>query len=69
MGLHVYIADFGLARLADNNVDEYYTGSPGYMAPEILLNKEYSFKSDMFSLGVILFNMITKKPLFRGRTV
>ena len=38
----------------------------GYHAPEVLLAAEYSLKSDIFSIGVILYNMITGSSLFKG---
>ena len=66
----VMIADFGLAtRLS--HPKELLTlccGSPGYVAPEVLQNKGYNCRSDMFSAGVIFYNMLTGRPLFKGKT-
>ena len=42
-------------------------GSFGYHAPEVLKDGDYSLKSDIFSIGVILYNMITCSSLFKGR--
>ena len=50
------IADFGLAEFSD--AEEYLfvrCGTPGYVAPEVLLGKSYDLKCDVFSIGVILF--------------
>lgn len=39
-------------------------GTPYYISPEIVENKPYNFKSDIWSLGVILYEMCTLKPPF-----
>ena len=59
----------GLATFTPN--DEPQTvrcGSPGYVAPEILYNRQYSYKADIFSLGATFFNLITGLYLFSGKT-
>ncbi|KAJ6854630.1 hypothetical protein NC651_039543, partial [Populus alba x Populus x berolinensis] len=63
------IADFGLSRrvLPDNYV-ETVCGSPFYMAPEVLQFQRYDCKVDMWSVGVILFELLNGYPPFRGRT-
>ena len=60
--LNLKIGDFGLAKENTFNLKNTYCGSPMYMAPEILFYKQYSNKSDLWSIGVILFEMITGKP-------
>jgi serine/threonine protein kinase len=44
-------------------------GTPGYLAPEMIENKSYDFKVDVFSLGVILFTMLNGSPPFRGKNI
>ncbi|KAL3564816.1 hypothetical protein D5086_032862 [Populus alba] len=63
------IADFGLSRrvLPDNYV-ETVCGSPFYMAPEVLQFQRYDCKVDMWSVGVILFELLNGYPPFRART-
>jgi serine/threonine protein kinase len=75
---HVKVLDFGLARrfrLADAGGDESLTGStlPGrplgtanYMAPERILQMPVDPRSDLFSLGVVMFEMATGRLPFAG---
>ena len=57
------IGDFGFAKEFDEmNLKNTYCGSPLYMAPEILHYKKYDIKSDLWSVGVIIFEMITGNP-------
>jgi NIMA (never in mitosis gene a)-related kinase len=44
-------------------------GTPYYMSPEICENKEYSFKTDIWSLGVILLEMCLLKPPFDANSL
>jgi len=61
------IADFGFARhLQTASLAETLCGSPLYMAPEILQHHRYDAKADLWSVGTVLFEMITGKPPFHG---
>jgi calcium/calmodulin-dependent protein kinase I len=63
----VRIADFGLACFYEEGVPLYQKcGTPGYVAPEMLRELGYSTKADIFSLGVIMFNLLTGKNVFKG---
>ena len=55
----VKIGDFGVARILENTYARAKTvvGSPYYLSPEIIENKPYSFKTDIWSLGALLFEM------------
>ena len=65
----VKVIDFGIA-MAFNPEKGMHTvlGTPYYMAPEILSRNRYDEKCDVWSLGVILFCMLTGKPPFYGST-
>ncbi|KAJ1299043.1 hypothetical protein BS78_01G501500 [Paspalum vaginatum] len=63
------IGDFGFARsLVHENLAATMCGSPYYMAPEIWQGKDYDAKSDLWSVGVILFQLVTGKLPFTGST-
>jgi serine/threonine protein kinase len=64
-GTEVKIADFGAAFLRKSQVVQTQAmGSPYYMSPEQILGKPLTFASDMYSLGVVLYELLTgKKPL------
>jgi hypothetical protein len=63
------ITDFGLAGLAEEfEGAEVRAGTPAYMAPEQLAGKEVSVKSDIYSLGLVLYELFTGKKVFKAAT-
>ena len=63
----VRIGDFGLACLIEN--DEQIVsqaGTPAYMAPEVAAGDHYSFAADIWSLGVILYALLSSKLPYKG---
>eukprot|EP01083_Nonionella_stella_P062681 162986_1 len=63
------IADFGFARyIQPESLAATLCGSPLYMAPEILKVQKYDAKADLWSVGTILFEMVTGKPPFNAAT-
>jgi eukaryotic-like serine/threonine-protein kinase len=70
---HVKVLDFGVAKLLPRSnqsttLDKSRTlsGTPGYMAPEVLLENVPDHRSDIFSLGVVLYEALTGSHPFRA---
>lgn len=58
----IKIADFGVSRVLYANASaETFSGSPLYMAPEIIRSLSYTFTADIFSLGTTFFYLLYKK--------
>jgi predicted hydrocarbon binding protein len=71
---HVQIIDFGLAHETGNEesrltVNNSVIGTPAYMSPERIGTDEVDAKSDLFGLGVILYEMISGKLPFDGKSM
>jgi predicted Ser/Thr protein kinase len=65
----VVITDFGLAGVADDiRGAEVRSGTPAYMAPEQLAGKEVSARSDIYALGLVLYEVFTGKRAFAEKT-
>ena len=66
----VRVTDFGLAALAGEvQGADIRSGTPTYMAPEQLAGKEVSVASDVYALGLVLFELFTGSPVFRAASL
>ncbi|EEA05761.1 protein kinase domain-containing protein [Cryptosporidium muris RN66] len=63
------IIDFGLAASLGSPAMKMRCGSPGYVAPEILEDKSYNTKVDVFSIGVVLYTVLGGSPPFPGNNM
>jgi len=65
------ITDFGLSHIyegediADNRMKTCWVGTKGYQAPELILNRPYSYKADIFSTGVVVFTLLCGHQPFK----
>jgi hypothetical protein len=67
---HVKLSDFGIARFATQvSGSGRIMGTPAYLAPEQILGEPHSARSDLFSLGIVLYQMLTGVPPFDGSSV
>ncbi len=67
----VKLTDFGLARLADgtNTATGLLLGSPAYMAPEQLAGMVPTPRTDLYALGVTMFELLTGRPVYEGHSM
>jgi serine/threonine-protein kinase len=64
----VRIMDFGLAAIADQlDASDAHSGTPAYMAPEQLAGTGATRQSDLYALGLVLYEVFTGKPPFAGK--
>ena len=67
---HAILTDFGLAGLAENLVGgDIRSGTPAYMAPEQMAGREVTARSDIYSLGLVLYELFTGRRAFEAETL
>jgi len=69
--LNVKITDFGIALVPGSNltIDLHLIGSPAYMAPEAFSSPKVTPAADLFSLGVVAYELLTGRRPFEGETI
>ncbi|XP_022343813.2 serine/threonine-protein kinase Nek11-like isoform X4 [Crassostrea virginica] len=67
----IKIGDFGISRILMGTTDlaSTFTGTPYYMSPEVLKHEGYNSKSDIWSIGCILYEMCTLNHAFDGKSL
>jgi len=63
------LGDFNVSKLYKNDLMKTQTGTPYYCAPEIWQNKPYDCKSDIWSLGCVLYEMAAQRPPFMATSM
>jgi len=68
---HIKVTDFGLSKegLSDNQRTKTFCGTPEYLAPEVLDGKPYTKAVDWWSVGTLIFEMLTGLPPFYSEDV
>ena len=70
--IEVKLGDFGLARYYENNVDnllDTICGSPLYMSPELINGKKYNFTTELWSFGIIMYELLHGFHPFNSNTL
>lgn len=65
---YVRVTDFGVARQPSPKLAADSSGTPGYMAPEVMFNRGHGFESDFYALGVIVYEMLMGKRPYQPVT-
>lgn len=64
---YLHITDFGIARTSDADNSSATSGTPGYMAPEVICSQDHTTVADFFALGVILYESLTTLRPYMGK--
>ena len=66
----VKIGDFGISKILEGTFDKAETivGTPYYMSPELFKYKPYSYKSDIWALGCVMYEIMNLKHAFTAQT-
>jgi serine/threonine protein kinase len=65
-GVEALLGDFNVSKVAKRGLCMTQTGTPYYASPEVWRDMPYDAKSDMWSLGCVLYEMVALKPPFRA---
>lgn len=65
---YLYLTDFGIAKYWRPENSEDTSGTPGYMAPEVLCRRNHSYSVDYYALGVIMYECMVGRRPYLGKT-
>ena len=65
------IGDFGISKVLETTKENLQTlvGTPCYLSPEIIENQSYNLKSDIYALGVVLYELCTLRHPFKADSI
>jgi eukaryotic-like serine/threonine-protein kinase len=66
---HIVLMDFGTGRELEDDLSSDLAGTPLYLAPEVLAGQQATVRSDIYSLGVLLYRLVTGSYPVHARTV
>ena len=64
---YLHLTDFGIAKIINEQNISDTSGTPGYMAPEVIQGKNHSFPVDFFAIGVIGYELLIGHRPYRGK--
>ena len=64
---YVRLTDFGIAKIRKNENSSETSGTPGYMAPEVLMGQNHSFTVDFYAIGIIGYEFLMGKRPYVGK--
>jgi serine/threonine protein kinase len=62
------LSDFGFSKIMEDDITKTKLGTPATMAPEIMQNKNYTKKADLWSVGIITYQLLFKTLPFKARS-
>ena len=62
----IKLGDFNVSKVATKGMLHTQTGTPYYASPEVWKDRPYDYKSDIWSLGCVLYEMIMLRPPFKA---
>lgn len=65
----IKLGDLNVAKITKNNFAKTQIGTPYYLAPEIWKNNIYDYRCDIFSLGVVIYEMASLKLPFEANNI
>jgi serine/threonine protein kinase len=65
---YIKVTDFGIAKVFQRENSHETSGTPSYMAPEVIFKQNHSYESDYYAMGVICHELLLNKRPYKGRT-
>ena len=65
---YIRITDFGIAKINKKDNSSETSGTPGYMAPEVIMRHNHSFPADFFAIGVMGYELMLGTRPYNGKT-